>query len=793
MPAWTSPLLSACRARFGWCVTAVVLALVSLAVLPWDGAIQPLLSDWAGLPGVKQLTGLVRPFGRGEVAVLVILAVAVNGRRRLGAQLVIALVLGAVLTWTLKLAVDRMRPNDYPFAFVSGDACTAFCLVPLLARGWGWGLGVTALATAASLSRLILNYHWPTDVLCGAAVGLISGVLAAGVPLPWRICTDRRLWLALAVVCLIAAMIWAAVSPRAIWLLTFLLVFAPALVAWAAWPWLRRRLRHGWLPPAWAVAAGLAVLLTALAAGTSLWDRDEPRNALAACEMLANDAWLVPTFNGEPRLHKPILPYWLMTVVLRTGLPPELACRLPAVLAMALAVWLLGLTARRLVGEGRAVTAMLVLAGSPLVLVSGSAATTDAVLLLGLSASMWVLLRTLLDGARWWHAPVAGVAIAWALLAKGPMAVLVPLATVATVAACWRTAAGRGLTTWRTWAVLLGALAIGCVLTGLWFVPADRALDGRLWREMVLDQVLKRAGEARESHGGPFFYYLPVLLVACLAWLPALATGLRRAAGGPGLEPRPRLLLLAWFLPVLLIVSAVQTKLPHYLLPGLWPLAVLVAAGLADGHAAWWRWGRRVQAGLLGLIALALLIGPVAAAVLQVAGVLAVPLPLVPLVAPALAAGLAFALLGSLTRSRRDFAGAATLGMATLVIALALNAWRIEPYKPAAAVAGHIRAQVPLGTPIGTCGFDEPSLYFHLGPARGPLTPINGAEALRRWAIEPGPGVIVATVAVFAEAGEGLPVAVLACVPGYNYSNGKAVELLVLTRGLPVNPPKDIP
>ena len=43
-----------------------------------------------------------------------------------------------------------------------------------------------------------------------------------------------------------------------------------------------------------------------------LWDRDEPRYATCTREMRARGDWLHPTFNGQPRYHKPILIYWLM-------------------------------------------------------------------------------------------------------------------------------------------------------------------------------------------------------------------------------------------------------------------------------------------------------------------------------------------------------------------------------------------------------------------------------------------------------------------------------------------------
>lgn len=785
MPEWLSSLLTACRRRPLWTACAVLLGLASLVMLPWDAAVQAPLRAWADLPGVQTLLDLVRPFGRGEVAVLLALTVAASGRRRLGAQLLTALIVAALLTWVFKLGVGRLRPNDGAYSFVSGDTSTVFALVPLLARSWGWSLGAVAVAVGVALSRVVLNYHWPADVLGGAAVGLLGGVVASGLwpqrPKAWL--SDRRLWLGLAATAWVAAAVWASVSPKVEWLRVFLLVYGPALLAWALWPWLRRRLRAGWLPPAWAVAAGLAVLLTGLAAGHTLLDRDEPRNALAAREMLANDAWLVPTFDGEPRLHKPILPYWLMTACLRTGLPADLACRLPAVLCMALAVLLLGLTARRLV-DGRAATiAMLVLAGSPLVLVSGSAATTDAVLLLGISATMWVVVRCLLDGPRGWHVPAAGVAIAWALLAKGPMALLVPLATVGVVTAWSRSAAGRGLVTWRTWVVLLAAVGLGLGLAALWFVPADRSLDGALWREMIGDHVINRMLHERESHGGKFWYYLPVLAVACLAWLPALVVALRQGAGGAGLEPRPRLLLLAWALPVLLAVSLVQTKLPHYVLPMLWPVAVLLGVAVADGHTVWWRWGRRIQAGLLLVVGIALLAAPAIAGVLQAAGVLRAPLPLAPLAAPALAVGLAFLAVLGFTGTRARFVGGAALGMAAVAVALAANAWRLEPYKPAATVAAQIRERIPPGTPISTCGFDEPSLYFYLGPERGPITTLHGAGDLRAWIKGSGAAVLVATARYYDEAGgAALPATVLLRQPGYNYSNGKALEIVVLVR-----------
>ena len=76
---------------------------------------------------------------------------------------------------------------------------------------------------------------------------------------------------------------------------------------------------------------------------------DEPRYACAARQMIRSGDWIVPYFNAEPRLVKPIMIYWelaaLGTLAQSTGMPMELAFRFgPLLMGMAamLATFLLG-------------------------------------------------------------------------------------------------------------------------------------------------------------------------------------------------------------------------------------------------------------------------------------------------------------------------------------------------------------------------------------------------------------------------------------------------------------------
>ena len=102
--------------------------------------------------------------------------------------------------------------------------------------------------------------------------------------------------------------------------------------------------RSGWIEPV--VIVILALVLNLAGNGrTGLWDRDEPRYAVCVREMRARGDWIFPTFNGEPRYHKPILIYWLMGLGTALGGDNPFGVRLVSAFAGAatvLGVWVLG-------------------------------------------------------------------------------------------------------------------------------------------------------------------------------------------------------------------------------------------------------------------------------------------------------------------------------------------------------------------------------------------------------------------------------------------------------------------
>ena len=77
----------------------------------------------------------------------------------------------------LKHAIPRARPDGEPRSFPSGHAAGTFAAATVLQRHFGLKGAVPAytFATLISAARLQANSHYPTDIIMGAAFGILSG------------------------------------------------------------------------------------------------------------------------------------------------------------------------------------------------------------------------------------------------------------------------------------------------------------------------------------------------------------------------------------------------------------------------------------------------------------------------------------------------------------------------------------------------------------------------------------------------------------------------------------------
>jgi membrane-associated phospholipid phosphatase len=95
---------------------------------------------------------------------------------RFGAELFRAQMLNGAITEGLKLGVRRARPDSGPYSFPSGHSSATFATATVIQHEFGWKAGLAAygVATYVAASRLTENQHFASDVIFGAALGIVS-------------------------------------------------------------------------------------------------------------------------------------------------------------------------------------------------------------------------------------------------------------------------------------------------------------------------------------------------------------------------------------------------------------------------------------------------------------------------------------------------------------------------------------------------------------------------------------------------------------------------------------------
>ena len=179
-----------------------------------------------------------------------------------------------------------------------------------------------------------------------------------------------------------------------------------------------------------AAVVGIVVVYLLIADTTSLWDRDEPRFARAAVEMVQSGDYMVPRFNGKIRPDKPAMVYWLMSGPIRILGATELAVRLPSVAGLAFASLLTFLIGRRMFDSRTGLRAMLILATTILAVIEGTAATADGTLIGFITLGLYGFVEMVYTSRRWWPGFLLAMALGGAMLTKGPVGLAIPLLTI---------------------------------------------------------------------------------------------------------------------------------------------------------------------------------------------------------------------------------------------------------------------------------------------------------------------------------------------------------------------------
>jgi 4-amino-4-deoxy-L-arabinose transferase-like glycosyltransferase len=329
--------------------------------------------------------------------------------------------------------------------------------------------------------------------------------------------------------------------------------------------------------------------------------------------------YIVPYFNDHYRFDKPPLTYWFQTLGYRVFGENDFAARFPSAVAAALTAVLLLVWGSRLSNERAGWWAAIIFTLCLQTFMHAKAAVADMWLVLFVIAAHWagyellfgesgnegrtsnkvveapVLRRVAAEPLRtaatttnrgesqvWWW--IFYVALAFAFLAKGPIG-WTPLLTIA---------AARffldNTELSKRFAFVRG-LVLTAAIIAIWGIPALLRTDGEFFRIGIGRHVIARSIATMEGHGANSLaiylltlpFYFVTVFISFFPWsikLPLLTRKLWRQRDAIDNY------LITGAAVIFLVFTLVKTKLPHYTLPALPLLALLLARHWAGQGAA---------------------------------------------------------------------------------------------------------------------------------------------------------------------------------------------------------------
>jgi 4-amino-4-deoxy-L-arabinose transferase-like glycosyltransferase len=541
--------------------------------------------------------------------------------------------------------------------------------------------------------------------------------------------------------------------------------------------------KKAWLSAAvFSLAIGAVCLLAA--SRTTLWDRDEPRFARAAVEMLDSHKYLVPTFNNELWADKPVLTYWAQALGITFFGSNAFACRFFSAIGAAITCFLVFVIGKRLLDAKTALWGMCILATSAMMLAIGTLATADAVTIPFTVGAMTIFVYGKSSGMRIYQVILLGIVLGFGILAKGPIG-LMPMPVIAVYLFLNRS----NLNLDKYILQVSISLAIGIFVFALWAAPANIATGGEFLRVFIGHHVIDRALTPFEHHGGNrllyLFYYFPMVIAGFFPWTMFLPGALSALWAGRLGSPPLRVLLLAWIIPIFIIMSLAATKLPHYIL-FIWPALALTSAGvinlaqqgkLAEADIVWLRRGNWFFVPVAFGISSALIIAPwfVQVPGLKLAGSIA---GLILLIMSIRACVLQF-------RSR-FIPCALTIMAGTIIFEILLGVAvlpTLEYIKISPSIARDINAKTASDVPVASYKFNEPTLNFYVGRE---IEQIGNEEGVLNWIQNHKQAVLIVPSDILSDIEQRkgpLPLIEISSKKGYNYSKGKPVTVLAVLCG----------
>lgn len=306
----------------------------------------------------------------------------------------------------------------------------------------------------------------------------------------------------------------------------------------------------------------------------ALWDIDEGKHATTSQDMVLSGDWITPQYNGEKFYDKPPLHNWLVAISFLIFGFSEFAARLPAALLGLGCVMTTYLLGRQIFGVTAAFLSSLVLASSAEYIVLSRVVVHDISLTFFITLALTLFYLGYKNEKHRRRLFFAGyAAMGFAVLAKGPIGVLLPV-TIIGLFIIFK----RQLNFLKEMQIGWGILIFFAVASPWYILISLR--DPEYVRYFFIEKNLGSFISKEVRHSEPFYFHIPLLMGGMFPWSTFLPLALFRGFRSRGTTYNDgTLFALIWFAVIFIFFSLASSKLGTYILP-LFPAASLLVGAL---------------------------------------------------------------------------------------------------------------------------------------------------------------------------------------------------------------------
>lgn len=309
----------------------------------------------------------------------------------------------------------------------------------------------------------------------------------------------------------------------------------------------------------------------------ALWDNSETTYGEIVKELFRTGDFLTLHFNFHPWVIHPPLWFWTAAASVWAFGLNEFALRFPSAAFGMLAAFAVYFAGRRMYGEVAGLVAVLAAAGSLEWIMLSRIAILDTLLLFCMTvATFWIFFAVRdRDRRAFWAAVIAA---AFGTLAKGPVAIVLPLLTLACYWG-WQSLSKRPARIFGAGLPWFWGTVVYLAIAGSWFAAAASVHGAGFLSYYFGVSNVGRFLSPFENQPGPFWYYIPVVAAGFFPYIAFVPKAIKTAWQSN--DDTARYLLVSAVVPFVFF-SIAQTKLPNYIAAIFPSLGILVGRVIRD-------------------------------------------------------------------------------------------------------------------------------------------------------------------------------------------------------------------